>query len=184
MVGDDILRSILGVGPKYSAFAKLPALERLLPKSGDEPLAGAVSKVIGPNGSPVHLLIVGFDYDRNRAVFFRSAPAGSPDWGEGQPADVTLAGAVHASTNAPVNYFDAPAILPGAADRYWDGGITGCNNPAVVAVVETVVLGHSLQDIRILDSRNGNGVFAARRVWGRSFAVGGAPPGFHPFLTI
>jgi hypothetical protein len=49
-----------------------------------------------------------------RAVFFRSAAAGTLDWGEGQPADVSLAGAVHASTNAPVNYFDTPAILPGA----------------------------------------------------------------------
>ena len=48
-----------------------------------------------------------------RAVFFRSAAAGTLDWGEGQPADVSLAGAVHASTNAPVNYFDTPAILPG-----------------------------------------------------------------------
>jgi uncharacterized protein len=88
MIGDDILRSLLGVGPKYGAIAKLPALERLLPKTGDEPVAGCMNKVIGPDGLPVHLLVVGFDYDRNRAVFFRSAPAGSPDWGEGQPADI------------------------------------------------------------------------------------------------
>jgi hypothetical protein len=150
MVGDDLLRLILGVGPKYNAAAKLPAIERLLPKTGDAPLAGCTDKVIGPNGSPVHLLIVGFDYDRNRATFFRSAAAGGPDWGEGQPAKVSLAGAVHASTNAPVNYFDAPAELPGAEDRYWDGGVTGCNNPAVAAVVESIVLGNSPQDINVL----------------------------------
>ena len=98
----------------------------------------------------MHLLIVGFDYDRNRAVFFRSAPAGRIGWGEGEPAEVSLAGAVHASTNAPVNYFDAPAALPLAPDRYWDGGISGCNNPAVVAVVEAIVLGHSAEDIHLL----------------------------------
>jgi hypothetical protein len=149
-VGDEVLRAILHMGPKYSASAKLPAIERLLPKTGDAPLEDSMKAVIGPNGSPVHLLIVGFDYDRNRAVFFRSAPAGSPEWGDGQPADVTLAGAVHASTNAPVNYFDAPAALPLAPDRYWDGGISGCNNPALVALVEAIVLGHSLQDIHIL----------------------------------
>jgi len=148
--GDAVLHATLGIGPKYSAAAKLPAIERLLPKTGDNPLAGSMYGVIGPSGSPVHLLIVGFDYDRNRAVFFRSAPAGRPGWGEGQPATVTLAGAVHASTNAPVNYFDAPAALPGAADRFWDGGITGCNNPAVVAVIEAVVLGHAPLDIRLL----------------------------------
>lgn len=150
MVGDEILRGILGIGPKYSAIAKLPAIERLLPKTGDEPLEGCLKSVNGPGGSPVHILIVGFDYDRNRAFFFRSAPATSPDWGDGQPAEVSLAGAVHASTNAPVNYFDAPAVLPAAPDRYWDGGITGCNNPAVVALVESVVLGNSPQDVRIL----------------------------------
>jgi uncharacterized protein len=54
------------------------------------------------------------------------------------------------STNAPVNYFDAPAILPGAADRYWDGGISGCNNPAVAALTEASVLGRLLQDMRLL----------------------------------
>jgi hypothetical protein len=148
--GNNVLRDLLGIGPKYSAKAKLPAIERLLPKTGDEPLEGTMNGVNGPNGSPVHLLIVGFDYDRNRAVFFRSASAGGPSWGDGQPAKVTLAAAVHASTNAPVNYFDAPAILPGAADRYWDGGISGCNNPAVAALTEAAVLGHLLQDMRLL----------------------------------
>jgi uncharacterized protein len=154
--GNDLLRGLLHVGPKYSASAKLPAIERLLPKTGDNPLAGATNVVLGPNRSPVHLLIVGFDYDRNRAVFFRSAPAGTPDWGEGQPAIISLAGAVHASTNAPVNYFDAPAVLPLSPDRYWDGGITGSNNPAAVAVIEAIVLGHSPQDIRLLSLGTGS----------------------------
>ena len=149
-IGDALVHSTLGIGPKYSASAKLPAIERLLPATGDRPLAGSTDAVAGPGGAPVHLLIVGFDYDRNRAAFFRSAPAGKPGWGTGQPATVTLAGAVHASTNAPVNYFDAPADLPAAPDRYWDGGITGCNNPAVAALVEALVLGQAPQDIRVL----------------------------------
>jgi hypothetical protein len=149
-LGDAVLHSTLGIGPKYSASAKLPAIERLLPRTGDSPLAGSTNSVVGPSGAPVHLLIVAFDYDRNRAVFFRSASAAKPGLGEGQPAEVSLAGAVHASTNAPVNYFDAPAALPGAADRFWDGGIAGCNNPAVVAVVEALVLGHPAEDIRVL----------------------------------
>jgi Patatin-like phospholipase len=38
-VADTVLSATLGVGPKYSAAAKLPALERLLPLHGDEPLA-------------------------------------------------------------------------------------------------------------------------------------------------
>ena len=155
MIGDEVLRGILGVGPKYSAIAKLPAIERLLPKTGDEPLAGCMSSVKGPSGAPVHLLVVGFDYDSNRAIFFRSANAGSPDWGDGETAEVSLAAAVHASTNAPVNYFDGPAVLPAALDRYWDGGVTGCNNPAVVALVESVVLGNAAQDVHILSLGTG-----------------------------
>jgi uncharacterized protein len=155
-VGDDVLRSLAHIGPKYSASTKLPAIERLLPERGDKPLAGNTNGVVGPNGLPVHLLIVGFDYDRNRAVFFRSASAGTPDWGEGQPANVSLAAAVHASTNAPVNYFDAPAALPEAPDRFWDGGITGCNNPTVVAVIEAIVLGQPPTEIRVLTLGTGS----------------------------
>jgi uncharacterized protein len=167
-IGDTLLNSILGVGPKYSASAKLPAIERLLPKTGDGPLVGAADGIVGPGGAPVHLLIIGFDYDRNRAVFFRSAPASKPGWGEGQPTAITLAGAVHASTNAPVNYFDAPASIPGAAGRYWDGAITGCNNPIVAAVVEALVLGNSPQDIRALSLGTATVVLPLAKV--------GAPP--------
>lgn len=150
MVVDAALRSLTGLGPQYSARAKLPAIERLLPITGNVLLAGSMNDVKGPGGAPVHLLIVGFDYDSNRAVFFRSAPAAKPGWGDGEPADVTLAAAVHASTNAPVAYFDAPAEIPGAVDRYWDGGVTGCNNPSLAAVVEAVVLGHAPADLRVL----------------------------------
>jgi patatin-like phospholipase/acyl hydrolase len=150
MIGDEVLSRVLHFGPKYSARAKLPAIERLLPKTGDGQLAGSMKGVIGPGGAPVHLLIVAFDYDSNRAVFFRSTSAGKPGWGDGESAEVSLAAAVHSSTNAPVNYFDAPAESPGAVDRYWDGGITGCNNPTVPAVVEAVVLGHAPSDLRIL----------------------------------
>jgi uncharacterized protein len=145
-----------GVGPKFSESGKLPAIESLLPDTGRAPLAGCMRDVIGPNKMPVHLLIVAFDYDRECAVFLRSAPAKREGWGEGQPADVSLAGAVHASTNAPVNYFDDPAAIPNVEQRYWDGGITGCNNPAVVAVVESAVLGHAPTDVHVLSLGTGS----------------------------
>jgi hypothetical protein len=68
---------------------------------------------------------------------------------------VTLAEAIHASTNAPVNYFDAPARAPGQAGRYWDGGITGCNNPVLAAVTEAVMLGQKPTDIVALSIGTG-----------------------------
>jgi len=147
--GDKALYEITGLGPKYSAEAKLPALERLLPQTGDRRLTDVARRIRRPGGDDdLHVLIVGFDYDRNRATFFRSAPAGStPGWGTGAAATVTLAQAIHASTNAPVNYFDGPAEFPDRPERYWDGGITGCNNPVLAAVTEAVVLGNKPTDI-------------------------------------
>jgi Patatin-like phospholipase len=146
--GDRALRDLTGLGPKYSAEAKLPVLQSLLPKSGNLPLPSAVAGIRRAGAAAdVHLLISGFDYDRNRASFFRSAPASGPSWGKGQTASVRLAEAVHASTNAPVNYFDEPAQFPDRPERYWDGGITGCNNPVQAAVTEALVLGQTPTDI-------------------------------------
>jgi hypothetical protein len=122
-----------------------------LPKTGAVGLDRVVQGVGGPGGKDVHLLIVGFDYDRNRGTFFRSAPAShGGGWGAGGASSVTLAGAIHASTNAPVNYFDAPAELPGEPDRYWDGGVTGNNNPVLAAVTEALVLQQKTEDIAAL----------------------------------
>jgi len=144
------LHAAFGVGAKYSAAAKLPALESLLPVTGRRPLHDIIPDVFGPGGTPVHILIIAFDYNRNAATFLRSAPAGMAAFGNGAPASITLAEAVHASTNAPINYFDAPADLPGSTDRYWDGGLTGNNNPALAAAVEAATLGHDPRSLRIL----------------------------------
>ncbi|MFI5023434.1 MAG: patatin-like phospholipase family protein [Alphaproteobacteria bacterium] len=149
---DWAVREVTGLGPKYSEEAKLHAIEQLLPKSGDVLLTAAAAGVRrNSTGKDVHLLIIGFDYDRNRAKFFRSAPAGGgPTWGEGAPADVTLAEAIHASANPPVNYFDKPATFPVHPGRYWDGGIAGCNNPVLAAVTEALALEQAPKDIAAL----------------------------------
>jgi uncharacterized protein len=151
------LELTLGIGPKYSAVRKLTAIEKLLPNYGARVVDGVMTGIAGPLGNDVHLLIIAFDYDTNRACFFRSATASADggEWGSGAPAEITLAGAVHASTNAPVNYFDAPAELPLSPDRYWDGGVTGCNNPILAATVEAVTLGIRPQDIRALSLGTG-----------------------------
>ena len=152
--GDDVLRKATGMGPKYNASAKLPALERFLPITGAKPLDALTKGLTGPAGNDVHLLIVAFDYDRNAAAYFRSGKT-TEEFGASLPATVSLAEAVHASTNAPVNYFDAPAILPGCPDRYWDGGLTGNNNPALVAAVEAVALGRAPGELRVLSLGTG-----------------------------
>jgi len=149
--GDRVLHEVTGLGPKYSADNKLSALENALPAKGTVPLIRAAEGIRRPgSNADVHLLIVAFDYDRNRAAFFRSSPASGPAWGTGDTTDVTLAEAIHASTNAPVNYFDAPAAFPDRPDRYWDGAISGCNNPAVAGVTEAMVKGQNPLNLAVL----------------------------------
>jgi hypothetical protein len=53
-------------------------------------------------------------------------------------------------------YFDQPAVLrsdPGR--RYWDGGVTGCNNPVLAAVTEAMVLGQPAESLRALSLGTG-----------------------------
>jgi hypothetical protein len=138
-IGNELLHDLTGVGPRYSAKNKLPALKKILPRTGMLPLKKVAAELRRPGSKEhLHLLITSFDYDRNRATFFRSSKTNLPSWGKGEPANVTLAEAIHASTNAPVNYFDAPAQIPGRPKRYWDGAIAGCNNPVLAAVTEAI----------------------------------------------
>jgi hypothetical protein len=96
------------------------------------PLKKSAAEVRRPGSKEdLHLLITSFDYDRNRATFLRPSVISVPSWGRGEGADVTVAEAIHASTNAPVNYFDAPAKIAERSERYWDGAVAGCNNVCV-----------------------------------------------------
>jgi hypothetical protein len=143
-VGARVLHDISGLGPKYSERNKLPALQRVLPKRGSLPLPDAVAGIRRRGATEdLHVLVTSFDYDRDRATFFRSTLAAGPEWGHGDASEITLAEAIHASTNAPVNYFDGPATFPDREGRYWDGGISGCNNPVLVAVTEAIVKGQA-----------------------------------------
>jgi Patatin-like phospholipase len=161
---DRSLNRVTGIGPKYSTRNKLPAIEALIPTTGRLPLPRAVAGVRRESAAKdIHLLIIGFDYDRDRARFFRSAQAnGGPGLGEGAPAGVTLAEAIHASANPPVDYFDAPATFPHRPGRYWDGGVTGYNNPILAAVTEARALGVAASDIAGLSVGTGSVVLPLR----------------------
>lgn len=151
-----LVNAAFGIGPRFSTGNKLAALHSLLPRTGSLTLRQAMAGIRRPGAAEdTHALIVGFDYELSRAAFFRSQATSSPSWGDGGSADVTLAEAIHASTNAPVNYFDAPALLPSCNARFWDGGITGCNNPVLAAVTEALVKQHKNTDIVALSIGTG-----------------------------
>jgi len=167
---DEILQALCHIGPKYSTENKLPAIENALPKS-NKSLEEAAAGIRRPGATEdIRLIVVAFDYDRNRAKYFRSSPAGSDRTGKAGADDVSVAEAVHASTNAPVNYFDDPASFPGSHNqgRYWDGAITGNNNPLLSAVTEALVIGKKADELVALSIGTG------------SVALPFSPPGAQP----
>jgi len=134
-----IPNTLLDLGPKYRASAKLEGLKRRLAPTGDTPLDRLAQAIQRPGGpKPADYLIIGYDFDTQRAVFFRSNVASKA--ASSSPAESpTLAEAVHASSNAPVNYFDEPARFDTPAyfgRRFWDGAMGGYNNPVLAGVVE------------------------------------------------
>jgi hypothetical protein len=97
--------------------------------------------------------------DWKRAKFFRSNAESLAN--ASGPTPATLAEAIHASSTAPVNYFNAPAHIASRViegNRFWDGAVTGHNNPVLAAVTEALAngqgsLGH--RDIRVLSLGTG-----------------------------
>jgi hypothetical protein len=117
--------------PKYDAAAKLQGLRGALGPGGDI----ALEQLPAQWGGKPHLLITSFDYDRQRAVFFRTNLQ-SPARSAASPIPATLAEAVHASSNAPVKYFDKPAAF--SSHQFWDGAMAGLNNPVLIGVTEAL----------------------------------------------
>jgi uncharacterized protein len=152
-------RRLAHFGPKYDTSAKLDNLKALLPSMGSQALVDVPKRIEQANGYLTHFLIVGFDYDWKRAKYFRSnaeSLASSSD-----PTPASLAEAIHASSTAPVSYFDAPARLQGDVElgnRFWDGAVTGHNNPVLAAATEALANGQGRLvhlDIRVLSIGTG-----------------------------
>lgn len=145
-----------GAGSKYSTPAKQTALEHIF---GDLPLLSLPHN----NGRLTKIVIVAFDYVRKRAFFFRSP--GSSRFPT--VVNMTIAAAVNASTTAPVLYYDRPAECPVSLQypdsnsskvdmQFWDGGVTGLNNPVAAAVAEAIAARVPAPDIAALSIGTGS----------------------------
>jgi len=147
---------IFKAGAKYSTPAKQKALDKIF---GSLPLASLPHA----GGQVTKVVIVAFDYVRSRAFFFRSPdPTRFPTI-----RNMTIASAVHASTTAPVLYFDRPAefmvdlAYPDVSSmpinmQFWDGGVTGLNNPVAAAVAEAISASVSSSEIAALSIGTGS----------------------------
>jgi hypothetical protein len=141
---------LFGFGPKYSTAGKLAGLQSLLPEAND--LFADVWAATGNEPNPPDILIPAFDYDHQRTTILRSN-ANSPEASFPREAPVALIDAVHASSTAPVNFFDKPATVGNS--RYWDGAVGGYNNPVLAAVCEALAGGVVRERIRALSIGTG-----------------------------
>lgn len=153
-----------GIGPRYKASRKKEGLYNVLKKhTGSENLLvsqpmSLIPSIIG-GGCP-DLVVCGFNYYTERAVFFRSNTSSNTDSFSGKYYDISLLDAIHASSNAPLNYFDEPAgIVTGFKNQplrfpgwFWDGAVGGFNNPVLAGLVEAMTNGNgkNAEDYRIL----------------------------------
>jgi hypothetical protein len=161
-----LLPRFVGIGPRYDVKAKLAGLAGRMPVTGNYLISELGAHVARSTGRPFEFLLAAFDYDRRRAVLQRS-DADSPAASGAAPHVPTLVQAVHAATNAPVNYFNRPARfqlydanlpIPGPRRRrFWDGAIGGYNNPSLAAVVEILAGPNppAAHDIQILSLGTG-----------------------------
>ncbi|MCX2473961.1 patatin-like phospholipase family protein [Pedobacter sp. MC2016-05] len=145
---------IFKIGAKYATKRKYQALKDILPKISQIDLMHIPQHVAVNGDIKTQFLIIGYDYYRNRAEMFRTdcdslastsvierklknLPATAKT-----PSDclVSLVEAIHASSTAPVNYFNEPAAFKvnNKLKFYWDGGVTGNNNPVLAAVTEAI----------------------------------------------
>ena len=150
---EEALAAALPIFPKYSAAEKRTGLAAVFGATGNIRLADWPSTSgwpVGPAGAAVRVLIPAFDYDRLREDFLRSYEV--PRTGA-TAETTTLVDAVHGSTNAPVTFFDAPAMVGGR--RYWDGAMGGYNNPLMAGVVDAIALDVEPQTITALSIGSG-----------------------------
>lgn len=182
---------ILSFGPKYSAERKHKGLVEILGSHGkthDNPAHWYMTDIPAKIGLPkLQLVIVNFNYRRNRATFYRSnkhsladsdycarlmqhdidpannnPPFDYPDYRE-----ATLSEIIHGASNAPVNYFNRPALYRVRYDEYdsefWDGAVGGYNNPVLAGVIEAIVNGTDASKIKILSIGTGNNELEMRK---------------------
>jgi len=133
-----LLHSATGMGPKYFSSKKLAGFKEVFKKEGDLLLEDLHTLCLEKNKQFPHVLITAFDYYRKRAIFCRSDIHSKAK--SGLHNSVSLTHSVHAASNAPVNYFNRPAIITfgGKDKKTWDGAVGGNNNPVLAIYTEVI----------------------------------------------
>jgi hypothetical protein len=156
---DRLGNAVLGLGPKYDTAQKLIGLTNAFgafaPTKMDQ--LPALLLAAANAGHRVDFIITTFDYDRRRAAIFRSNTASKAAPLTQVPVP-SMIEAVHASSTAPVNFFNNPAVFPEPQFqpyRFWDGGVTGMNNPVLAGVLDALSNGNAANTINVLSLGTG-----------------------------
>lgn len=168
----------LGFLPRYSAEEKLRGLENVIKTASDNKPAAVndirnawIQNISKKYGFRPDLLITAFDYETRRGKLFRSSTHSFADVGGNPNERCRLLEAVHASSNAPIRYFDKPAdvrffedpqkseyskdLEPTQHRKFWDGATGALNNPVLAAVTEALANGIKPEDIIVLSIGTG-----------------------------
>jgi hypothetical protein len=152
---------------RYDVTAKRAGIQRLLREanssygedSSNTPVTGLRELLQEQReGTYPHFFFTTFDYERKNTVLFRSyALRGAPN-GIDALLNISLTDAINATTNAPILYFNAPVEVhaEGHTYKFWDGGVTGLNNPIERAVIEALACGIGKEKLRILSLGTGS----------------------------
>jgi patatin-like phospholipase/acyl hydrolase len=161
------LFGIKSIGTRYSTTDKGHALRKILKIHKGPKLCSVdlkdLPQLIGKDS--LEIVVTTFDIINRRAKLFRSNP-NSRARAEVVAGDdhfdlVNLVEAIHGSSNAPVNYFDFPALFGPSGENshkrfyLWDGALGGFNNPVMAAVTEAFANGVKREDIHVLSMGTG-----------------------------
>ncbi len=136
------------IKPRYDAAAKLKGLKELLGQPWNDILLTDIPDKIGK--PDLKIILIGYDYTRRRVKLFRSQKDSKSDFTGNLDGydNVLLVEAAHATSNAPVKYFDEAAKVhvgyrnktnKGNQELFWDGAISGFNNPVLAGLIEYLV---------------------------------------------
>lgn len=159
------LLGVKSVGTRYSTTEKRKALGDILRIDGKKRLDKVnltdLPALIGKES--LEIIVTTFDIINKRAKLFRSNKnskaraeviAGLDHFDE-----VNLVEAIHGASNAPVNYFDFPAIFSpeGTRRRFylWDGALGGFNNPIMAGMTEAFANNIDRENICVLSIGTG-----------------------------
>jgi hypothetical protein len=160
------LFGVKSIGSRYSTTNKRKALGEILKidnsKKLESVLLSELPGIIGKES--LQIIVATFDIITKRAKLFRSNKNSNARAekaaGLSYFDEINLVEAIHGSSNAPVNYFDFPAVFSPEDTRsrfyLWDGALGGFNNPVMAGLTEALANGIKKEQVRILSIGTGS----------------------------